>query len=155
MYTSKTAPEQFLDYYPITYDFRENNENEVKKLVEEVKERIEYNWISCYVVDPLTDSLEKMDLDESGFNMIDVIQFQSGCGLSAWVAEQKRPILLSSVHRGQRFHSNPVKSFVCCPIIRNGETIGVINLGHIQNQAYNKKILNQLLEILNPSESNE
>ncbi len=82
--------------------------------------------------------------------MIDIIQFENGSGLSAWVADKKRPILLSSVHRGQRFQSNPVKSFVCCPILRFGTTIGVINLGHIKNQAYNKKILNQLLEILNP-----
>ena len=152
MIESKTLPKDVYYYYPFTYDFHDSNEIIIKELVEKVKEKIEYNWISCYVVDSESDSLEKLDIEESGFNMIDVVQFENGTGLSAWVAEKKRPILLSSVHRGQRFQSNPVKSFVCCPIIRDEKAIGVINLGHIKNQAYNKKILKILQEILNPME---
>ncbi len=150
MITSKTDPKTYFDYYPMNYDYQENYELKVLDMIEVVKGKIEYNWISCYLVDARTGTLEKLDLDESGFNMIDIIQFENGCGLSAWVADKKRPVLLSSVHRGQRFQSNPVKSFVCCPILRYGTAIGVINLGHIRNQAYNKKILNQLLDILNP-----
>lgn len=152
MFTTKSAPGKVYDYFPLTLNYRESFEYEIRELLQQVTQKIEYNWISCYVKNPVTDSLEKLDLDDSGFNMIDVIQFDNGSGLSAWVAEQKRPILLSSVHRGHRFQSNPVKSFICCPIIRGEMTIGVINLGHIRNQAYNKEMLNQLLEILNPNE---
>ena len=150
MLSTKTATKPSYEYYPMSYSYRDNYEMQVIELVEEIKEKIEYNWISCFIVNPESGSLEALDLEESGFNMIDIIQFENGSGLSAWVADKKRPILLSSVHRGQRFQSNPVKSFVCCPIMRYGNTIGVINLGHVKNQAYNKKILNQVLEILNP-----
>ncbi len=152
MFTTKSAQSKVYEYFPLTLNYRESFEYEIRELLEQVKQKIEYNWISCYVNDPITDNLEKLALDDSGFNMIDVIQFDNGSGLSAWVAEQKRPILLSSVHRGQRFQSNPVKSFICCPVIRNEMTIGVINLGHIRNQAYNKQMLQHLLDILNPNE---
>jgi len=139
-----------LFYYPLA--FEDNSTTEIQELIEQVKKEIEYNWISLYAVDLITGSLQEIAMDKSGFNLIDNIQFDSGFGLAAWVAEQQRPILLSSVHRGQRFRSNPVKSFVCCPIVRDGITIGILNLGHIRNNTYNPKVLKRILQILNPNE---
>jgi len=58
-------------------------------------------------------------------------------------------VLLSAVHKSQRFRSNPVKSFICCPVIRNGETIGVLNLGHSRVNAYTKVTLDRLISLVN------
>ena len=127
----------------------EVSEFNVHKYLQAVKDVIDYNWISYYNVNPVTGLLEQTELDEMGFNMIDAIQFRSGPGLTAWVANQQRPVLLGSVHKSQRFHSNPIKSFMCCPVIRNGETVGVINLGHTRVNAYNNRTLRRLNSILN------
>ncbi len=136
-------------FYPVEFGYFDENELELRRLIELIRERIEYDWISCFVRDPLDSSLTEIELEEKGFNLIESIRFSGGQGLAAWVAEQQRPILLSAVHKSQRFRSNPVKSFICCPVIRDGETIGVINLGHTKVNAYGKKTLNALLDIVN------
>jgi len=143
------------DLYYLPIAFKEDSYTEIQELIEQVKKEIEYNWISFYSIDLITGTLNEIELEKSGFNLIDNIQFENGSGLAAWVAEQQRPILLSSVHRGQRFRSNPVKSFVCCPIVRNGMTVGILNLGHVRNNTYNTQVLRRLLQILNPHEMEE
>lgn len=129
----------------------EFSEDDIRTLINRVKEDIGYYWVSYYAVNPKNGILEEIQLDEMGFNMIEAIRFQNGSGLAAWVASQQRPVLLGSVHKSQRFQSNPIKSFICCPIIRIGTTIGVISLGHTKTNAYNTRVLNKLNKIINPT----
>ena len=147
----KTTEEKDTVYtfYPFDFEPYDEQELELRRLVELVQETVEYDWISCFKVDPYTGELAEIELEEKGFNLIDSIRFDSGNGLAAWVAKQQRPVLLSAVHKSQRFRSNPVKSFICCPVIRNQETIGVLNLGHSTVNAYTKETLNQLLQLVN------
>ncbi len=148
MYSEKMAAGTVYSFYPLEIDFFSDHETELRRLLELIRSEIEYDWISCFIVDPLSGNLEEMDMDEMGFNLIDTIRFSAGNGLAAWVAKQQRPVLLSAVHKSQRFRSNPVKSFICCPVVREGTTIGVINLGHSKINAYKKVTLDHLLTIV-------
>ncbi|MCK4304133.1 MAG: GGDEF domain-containing protein, partial [Candidatus Eisenbacteria sp.] len=51
-------------------------------------------------------------------------------GFSGWVAKQKRPVLLSELHRGCRTDNSTVGCFMSVPLIVQGELIGVLNLSH-------------------------
>ena len=150
MFRQPTAEKDTIySFYPFEFDLYDEQEIELRRLVELVRESVEYDWISCFKVDLFSGELSEVALQEKGFNLIESIRFDAGNGLSAWVAKQQRPVLLSAVHKSQRFRSNPVKSFICCPVIRNGETIGVLNLGHSRVNAYTKVTLDRLISLVN------
>ncbi len=119
----------------------------VDELVEEIRRRIGFQWISIYWV-RRDDTLEEIAIREHGFNLIEGVQFENGNGLAAWVAKYQRPVVLRYVHRGHRFRSNPIKSFMCAPIVRDGRSLGVVNLGHLTPNFYSNQSLNQLTEFL-------
>jgi len=119
----------------------------VDDLVEEIRNRIGFQWISIYWVRE-DGTLEEIAIREHGFNLIEGVQFENGNGLAAWVAKYQRPVVLRYVHRGQRFRSNPIKSFMCAPIVREGRSLGVVNLGHLTPNFYSNQSLDQLTEFL-------
>jgi GAF domain-containing protein len=119
----------------------------VDELVEGIRRRIGFQWISIYWV-RRDDTLEEIAIREHGFNLIEGVQFENGNGLAAWVAKYQRPVVLRYVHRGHRFRSNPIKSFMCAPIVRDGRSLGVVNLGHLTPNFYSNQSLNQLTEFL-------
>ena len=114
----------------------------VDELVDEIRRRIGFQWISIYRI------LEEIAIREHGFNLIEGVQFENGNGLAAWVAKYQRAVVLRYVHRGQRFRSNPIKSFMCAPILRDGRSLGVVNLGHLTPNFYSNQSLNQLTDFL-------
>ena len=118
----------------------------LRSMVRELRKTVDFQWVSMYAFDNRRNVLQEVNLAENnGFNFIEVVKFNSGRGLAAWVAQQKRPVILSSVHRGQRFRSNPVKSFLCCPIICNDVTLGVVTLGHSIPNFFTNSTLTTLL----------
>ncbi len=150
MYTEQYEDTAVLDIEQLELDFlQKKTEPGIREIIDELKKEIGYNWVSYFRKDPVSGVLQEVELDERGFNLIETVTFRSGSGLSAWVAERQRPVVLSSVHKSQRFESNPIKSFMCCPVIRDGNTVGVINLGHAKTNAYKKETLKMLNHILN------
>jgi len=115
------------------------------EIIRGIRNEVGFQWISLYWVRETDGSLEEVAIPEHGFNMINDIQFENGNGLAAWVAKYQRPIILRYVHRGHRFRSNPIKSFMCVPIIWEGKTKGVVNLGHIKPNHYTNTGLKRLL----------
>ncbi len=67
-------------------------------------------------------------------DLIDFVRFDAGLGLSAWVAKEKRPILLSHLRRKRS--GEGIKSFLSIPLILNGELFGVMNFGHIKENSF-------------------
>ncbi|NOY77236.1 MAG: GAF domain-containing protein [Calditrichaeota bacterium] len=136
-----------------SYDWNENTllqsddwtESFFEEMVHGVRNEVGFQWISLYWVRDRDGSLMEVGITEHGFNMINDIQFENGNGLAGWVAKYQRPIVLRHVHRGQRFRSNPIKSFMCVPIIWEGKTKGVVNLGHIRPNHYSDRSLKKLL----------
>ncbi len=119
----------------------------VDELVDEIRRRIGFQWISIYWIRK-DGTLEEIAIREHGFNLIEGVQFENGNGLAAWVAKYQRAVVLRYVHRGQRFRSNPIKSFMCAPILRDGRSLGVVNLGHLTPNFYSNQSLKHLTKFL-------
>ena len=95
-----------------------------------LEELMEFDFAALFICGP--DS-GKLDLAASKGHAVDLIQpvsFDMGNGLSAWVAKQKRPILLSELHRGRLENENPVRSFLSIPLMLGEKVVGVMNFGH-------------------------
>ncbi|MBD3336303.1 MAG: diguanylate cyclase [Candidatus Eisenbacteria bacterium] len=69
-------------------------------------------------------------------DLIGGVEFEHGAGFSAWVAKQKRIIVLQDLHRGRRNDDLEVGSFASVPLIVQGELIGVLNLSHPTSQTF-------------------
>lgn len=89
---------------------------------------------------------------------LDSITFTLGRRLSAWVAQEKKPILLS---RSRPFHlvrlddkngtslvgTSHLRSFASIPLLSGGEVMGVLNLYHSQPDVFNES-MSPLLSII-------
>ncbi len=91
-------------------------------------------------------------------NPLDGVTFTLGRGLSAWVAQEKKPILLS---RSRPFHvvrlndkngaplvgTSHLRSFASIPLLSEGEVMGVLNLYHSQPDVFDDS-MSYLLSII-------
>ncbi|HUU28707.1 MAG TPA: GAF domain-containing protein [archaeon] len=105
----------------------EDTYNSVLKLLEQLAD---FEFAALFIYD---EQLMKLKLVASKGHAVDLIQpvsFDMGNGLSAWVAKQKRPILLSEIHRGKSMVKAPVRSFLSIPLLLADRLIGVLNFGH-------------------------
>ena len=119
----------------------ENTYNLVLELLEEL---VDFEFAALFIY---SDELKKLNLVASKGHAVDLIQpvsFDMGNGLSAWVAKQKRPILLSELHRGKILGKNPVRSFLSIPLLLGDKIIGVMNFGHIRAGSFTKHNLQVL-----------
>ena len=119
----------------------ENTYNSVLELLEEL---VDFEFAALFIY---SDELKKLNLVASKGHAVDLIQpvsFDMGNGLSAWVAKQKRPILLSELHRGKILGKNPVRSFLSIPLLLGDKIIGVMNFGHIRAGSFTKHNLQVL-----------
>lgn len=115
--------------------------NSVLKLLEKL---VDFKFAALFIY---SDELKKLKLVASKGLVVDLIQpvsFDMGNGLSAWVAKQKRPILLSELHRGKTSSENPVRSFLSIPLLLGNKIIGVMNFGHSRAGTFTKHNLQVL-----------
>lgn len=119
----------------------ENTYNSVLELLEEL---VDFEFAALFIY---SDELKKLNLVVSKGHAVDLIQpvsFDMGNGLSAWVAKQKRPILLSELHRGKTSVKSPVRSFLSIPLLLGDKIIGVMNFGHTRAGSFTKHNLQVL-----------
>ena len=70
-------------------------------------------------------------------DLIDFVEFDMGSGISAWVAQKKRPILLGNLRKSKGGVNT--RSFLSVPIVFCNEIIGVINLAHDEPEAFKRR----------------
>lgn len=119
----------------------ENTYNSVLELLEEL---VDFEFAALFIY---SDELKKLNLVVSKGHAVDLIQpvsFDMGNGLSAWVAKQKRPILLSELHRGKTSVKTLVRSFLSIPLLLGDKIIGVMNFGHTRAGFFTKHNLQVL-----------
>lgn len=112
-----------------------------------VKDTIDFNSASLMVIGKNRKKLRTVSQYGDGCNFINTMHFKMGSGLSAWLAQRKRTICLSDIHRGARHGHNPIRSFMAIPIIFQENVIGIINLAHILPNAYGPDEVERLKEI--------
>ena len=109
-----------------------------------LEELVEFDFGALFI---FGDEDGRLNLVASKGHAVDLIQpvsFDMGNGLSAWVAKQKRPILLSELHRGKSESEDPVRSFISIPLLLGEQVVGVMNFGHHTAGAFTRHHLRLL-----------
>jgi transcriptional regulator with GAF, ATPase, and Fis domain len=111
---------------------------EEKKIFERILnligKAVECSQASLFILDRKTNRMQEVASVGKRVDLIDFVRFDKGSGFSAWVAKEKRPILLSNLHRKRS--GGATKSFLAVPLILNGEVFGVMNFSHIRSHAF-------------------
>lgn len=104
--------------------------------IESLSKEIEFTCCSLFVFDDTENRLRCVAKLGDGINFIERFRFGLGPGLSAWVAQKRRPVHLPDIHRGSRHGHNPLRCYLSIPILLEGELLGVLNLAHVVPHAF-------------------
>jgi transcriptional regulator with GAF, ATPase, and Fis domain len=119
-----------------------------EKILKLIGKSIEYSSASLFWLDKRKNQIEELASVGKKVDLIDFVNFNIGSGFSAWVAMEKRPILLSNLHR-RRFKDG-IRSFLSVPLTLREELFGVMNLSHTKPNAFGPKDLKFLTLISSP-----
>jgi hypothetical protein len=119
-----------------------------EKILKLIGKSIEYSSASLFLLDKRKNQIEEVASIGKKVDLIDFVKFNIGSGFSAWVAMEKRPIILSNLRR-KRF-KNGIRSFLSVPIVLREELFGVMNLSHIKPNAFGAKDLKFMNLISSP-----
>lgn len=119
-----------------------------ERILKLIGKSIEYSSASLFWLDKKRKQIEELASVGKKVDLIDFVKFNIGSGFSAWVAIEKRPILLSNLRR--RKFRNGIRSFLSIPLTLREELFGVINLSHIRPDAFGTKDLEFLSLISSP-----
>jgi signal transduction histidine kinase len=114
---------------------RETFEN-LLKLIGKV---IDFRAASLFLMMPETGQLSEAASVGQTVDLIGFVRFDLGMGLSAWVAKEKRPVLLNNLRKS--VSGAQTRSFMSAPMIFKDELIGVINLSHDQPESFTNRDL--------------
>jgi GAF domain-containing protein len=117
--------------------------------LELLRQAVDFCGASIFVVQPGTGHMRCVAEYGEGANFIDRIQFDTGSGLSAWVAQRRRPVHLPNIHRGSRHGQSPIRSYLSLPIYFDEEVIGVLNVAHIVPNAFVRQKLSIIQDFCN------
>ncbi|MGB9561722.1 MAG: GAF domain-containing protein, partial [bacterium] len=109
------------------------------KILDYVQEIISYDFAVLYRVNEKTEKLEVVAKRGDAVELLEEIKFRFGEGLSAWVAEWKKPILLTK--KKDDDSGICVGSFLSFPLWAYGKLIGVMSLGHRKPSGFGLKEL--------------
>lgn len=105
-----------------------------EKMLNLIGKAVEFSRASLFILNRNSQQMEEVASIGRKVDLIDSIRFDAGLGLSAWVAKEKRPILLSDLQRKKG--GDGIKSFLTIPCLLDGELFGVMNFGHIRAYAF-------------------
>jgi GAF domain-containing protein len=116
-----------------------SNRDTFEKILKLIGKVIDFRAASLFLLAPETGQLAEVASMGRTVDLIGFVRFDLGMGLSAWVAKEKRPVLLNNLRRnvsGAHTHS-----FMSVPMIFKDELIGVINFAHDQTDAFTQRDL--------------
>ena len=105
-----------------------------EKMLNLIGKSVEFSRASLFLLDKGSNRMQEVASVGGTVDLIDFVRFETGSGLSAWVAKERRPVLLSNLHR--RCGGETMRSFLAVPLTLNDELFGVMNLSHIRPNAF-------------------
>lgn len=108
---------------------------------------VPFESASLFIFDEEKEILKQVGKFNGGVDLVQNFSFGKGMGLSAFVAEEKRPILLPNLHDGPRFAEGTLKSFLSIPMIVHEKLVGVLNFGHSSAEKFDESHI-EYLEIV-------
>jgi diguanylate cyclase (GGDEF)-like protein len=113
------------------------NKSEVmERLLDVIQQAIPYRHATLFLWNGRQGELEPACQRGHHVDLISGVRFDHGEGFSSWVAKQKRPVLLSELHRGRRPDDTVVGSFMSVPMVVQDQMVGVLNLSHPRPRAF-------------------
>jgi len=117
----------------------------IASALKSLKKVIPYDGATLFVRKPDEERVDPLVSVGFEVQLISRIRFAEGLGFSSWVAARKQPVLYSSLHRNEAPGEHQVRSFISAPLVVGGECLGVVNLGHADEEAYNQGSLRMLI----------
>jgi len=109
-----------------------------------VKDAVRCHSASLFMYNEQNGRLEEAVSVGSRVNLIEGIDFDLGMGFSAWVAKQRRSVLIPNLRKER---NEGFRCFGSVPLISGEKLIGVMNLGHRSPNALTEEHM-QFLEIV-------
>lgn len=121
--------------------------NKFEEIFNLLSRLVPFESASLFMYEEKTEELKQVGEFNGGVDLVQNFSFGKGMGLSAFVAEEKRPILLPNLHDGPRFAKGTLKSFLSIPMIVHEKLAGVLNFGHSLPEKFDKSHI-EYLEIV-------
>jgi transcriptional regulator with GAF, ATPase, and Fis domain len=108
-----------------------------ERMINLIGKAVECSHASLFLLDKGSKRMREVASVGKKVDLIDFVRFDKGSGFSAWIAKEKRPILLSNLHRKRS--GGTTRSFLAIPLMLDGEVFGVLNLSHIRAHAFERE----------------
>lgn len=105
---------------------------------------IQYDHCAVFLFDEEINKIELVAQKGKAIDLIEQVSFALGKGFSAWVAQEKRTVLLNDIQKSSTYKSQVFRSFLSIPLELEAELVGVINFGHKDPHAFSKDVIPQL-----------
>jgi signal transduction histidine kinase len=99
---------------------------------------------SLFIMNDSTGRLDETATVGRKVDLIETIDFDMGQGFSAWVAKQRRSVLIPRIREDR---PDGFRSFVSVPLVTGETLIGVMNIGHNEPDSITEEHMN-FLEIV-------
>ncbi len=109
---------------------------QMQKILQLMKEFINYDLISVFTYDPEKHKCELLVNIGEPTSLVDAVNFTLGKGGTLHSARKKVPVVIRSQFQQNQFS---VSSFMAYPIVFRGKTLGVLTLGKYRHRFFNKK----------------
>lgn len=115
-----------------------------KSVIDLIAQTSECESASLFIYNESSGKLDEVASVGARVDLIESINFDMGKGFSAWVAKQRRPVLIPNLRRDRE---GGFRSFLSTPLISNDHLIGVLNLGRKDKDAFTERHM-EILEII-------
>lgn len=112
------------------------SEESFEEILQSIGRLIDFRSASLFVLSRDSDKLEEVCSIGRTVDLIDFVNFNMGSGISAWVAQKQRAIVLNNLRKSQG--GSHTKSFLSVPLVFSGEVKGVISLAHDEPDAFTR-----------------
>jgi diguanylate cyclase (GGDEF)-like protein len=121
-----------------------DREKVLERMLDLIAQGVPYENGTLFILSRATGRLAPCVVRGRHVDLIGSVQFDHGFGFSSWVAKEKKPILLNDLRAGSRSGGDEIGSFLSVPMVIQGELIGVLNLAHSANGAFQEEHLRLL-----------
>lgn len=102
------------------------------KVMEMIQAVVPFDSATLFLYNKKKKKLEEIVALGDKIEPLDFVEFDAGSGLSAWVAGQGKPVLLSNLKNQDRPPEQARSSFLVIPLMVEDNPIGVVNFAHNQ-----------------------
>lgn len=109
----------------------------LEDIIKNVSRLVDFRSASLYVLSEESGKLDEVCSIGRSVDLINFVNFNMGTGISAWVAQKKRPIILNNLRKSQG--GTHTKSFLSVPLISCGKVKGVFNMAHDEPDSFTQR----------------